>query len=299
MALMGSACIAGYAYYAGIRPSLLEVHIFSLKGGQVMFIRTPTDQRILVDGGGNAEIIRHLTSILPFYSRHIDAIIATNTDGKNVPGLIDVLERYDVGMVYVPGHTLQSLGLASTTDVAYETFLEAVERKDIEVRILKAGDQVSMDGIILNVLFPIAQNDIEKFSYSKASAPEILFQILFGDMSILSVGDASLKVQKYVASSSAEIVSNVDVLIVSQSASAANLSQEFIHVASPDYLVYSQAVAKSVPKKNKAKSSTSSKSTKKKADPLAAILSDHRYNLRERGDVKITSDGHSVVVTTK
>ena len=287
MALMGSACITGYAYYAGERSSLLEIHVFSLKSGHSMLIRTPHDKRILIDGGSNTEIIRHLTNILPFYSRRLDVIIATGTDDKDVSGLIDVLERYDVDMVYVPAYTLQNIGVKSSTDVAYQTFMKVVEKKGIELQEFKRGDSSNLDDVVINTLFPVQS---EQFSYSKASFPEILFQISYRDTSILYIGDASMKVQKHIASTSAGMIRESDVMIMSQAATTANLSHILIDGVRPDYLIHSQVLSRSVPSK---------KTVRSIADPLVGILSDHRFNLRERGDVKIVSDGSKVTISTE
>src|SRR5689334_6366418 len=120
-----SAGLAGYVWYENHRPPVLEVYVIPLKTGQALFIRTPNDKRILVDGGTNSEIIRYISKILPFYSRRIDQIIVTRTDGAHVTGLIDAVNRYAVGEVVAPGITLESLGLASSTDQIHQTFLDA------------------------------------------------------------------------------------------------------------------------------------------------------------------------------
>jgi hypothetical protein len=48
-----------------------------------VFLQTSGGKRILINGGGNSEIIRKITKVIPFYSRHIDTIISTNEEDKN------------------------------------------------------------------------------------------------------------------------------------------------------------------------------------------------------------------------
>ena len=256
-----------------------------------MFIRTPGDERILVDGGASAEVIRHLTKILPFYSRHIDAVIATNTDGKNVSGLIDVLDRYDVGNAYIPAFTLQNIGLASSTDEIYTTFMATIEERGIGLRELEAGDELVFDHvddfgrdiesdaltIALKVVFP---SKPATFTYSKASAPELLFNLTYKKANILFMGDASPKVQKYIASTSVQSVAHSDVLVVSHSASAGNVSRELMSVVQPEYLIYSKSTTKST-------GGISSAKKKLSPDPLAGLLDDQRWNLKEKGSARI------------
>lgn len=292
------------------RPAVLEIYVFALKSGRSMFILTPDDQRILIDGGGNSQVIAQLTDIIPFYSRRIDAVVVTNTDGKNVSGLVDVMGRYDVGRVYVPRFTLENLGIASSTDHIYETFVDAVKFVGVRVDEVEAGDQIPLSGYLsgedngsdqyratMHVLFP-SQPGI--FSYSKASAPELLFSIEYGATSVTFIGDASAKVQKYVASSSdvineqSSVNSSSRALVVSHSASEGSMSQEIMDVLRPDFLVYDKLVRENLTKKSQTKSTT--KNTKPKPNPLATILNEDRFNLKETGTVKIVSDGEEMII---
>ena len=136
--------MAGYVWREEHREPILEVYVFNLKSGSSVFVRTPDDKRMLINGGANSEVIRELTNILPFYSRRIDTVIATVADGKEVSGLINVLERYSVDNVVVPAVTLQSLGLASTTDQIYSTFLNTVRRLKIPLREVSVDDVLDL-----------------------------------------------------------------------------------------------------------------------------------------------------------
>ncbi len=280
--------IGVYAWREEHRPPILEVYVFSLPSGRSMFVRTPEDKRILIDGGSNSNIIREITGILPFYSRRIDSVIATNAEGKNISGLIDVLERYQIGEAYIPGQILQTLGISSSTDQIYSTFLDTLSREGIHTSELSAGDSVALDQkTSLRPLFPVPA---KQFTYSKASAPEILFNVSFGATSIVFLGNASNKVQKFLTSppSTGSLTSSgvdqADVLIVSHSALPANVSPELIKKISPAYLVYSKTLDR--------------EGTKKKIipDPFAYLSEDRKFNLKESGTVKITSDGATVQI---
>jgi competence protein ComEC len=316
--------VAGYVWREEQRPPILEVYVFALKSGRSMFIRTPEDRRILVDGGSNSEIIREITDILPFYSRRIDAVIATNSDGKNVSGLIDAINRYDVSRVYIPAMSVESLGLASSTDDIYSTFLETIRAKNIPVQELKAGTSIDLDSRTrMDILFPIldwhsllnsastsisslislsplftpSNKIIQTFQYSAASAPEVLFRLSFGANSMVFLGNASVKVQKLIAATSLDSLKS-DVLIVSHSALPANMAQTLVDSISPNYLVFSKELNVTSKLKTSTKTSSSTKKTKIPPDPLASIPGDNRFNLKEKGTVKIWSDEVQVIITT-
>jgi len=315
--------LSSYIWHEEHRPPVLEIYVFALKSGRSMFIRTAEDRRILVDGGANAEIIREITNILPFYSRRIDVVIATNSEGKNVSGLIDVVNRYDIDRVYIPAMTVESLGLASSTDQIYATFLDTIHAKNILVQELKAGDTIDLDSRTqTNVLFPVedwrtrlnlastslsnlislsplfspSNKVLKSFHYSSASAPEVLFRLSFGVNSVAFLGNASITVQKLITATSPDSLIS-DVLIVSQSALPANVAQELIDAMKPKYLIYSKVLSAVSKTKISAKSASTTKKTKVLIDPLASIPGNNRFNLKEKGSVKVWSDGVKLVIT--
>lgn len=272
----------GYAWHETHRPKVLELYVLDLPGGLGLFIRTPNDKRVLVNGGSNAEVIRHLTDILPFYSRRIDIIMAANPDGKHTAGLIDVLDRYLVDEAVMPAVTSDSLATTSP-DPVHRVFIETVDRHNVPVRKVTAGDTIVLDtfgsnSVRLNVLFPAPA---DQFKYSKASGPEIVMRIDYGSTSVVFMGSVNMKVQKFIAQH--HMVPS-DIMIFSHSALPANISGELIRAFAPDRIVYSRPIAK-----------TSSKGAAKKGkaqiDSLAGILDDRRFNVKKTGVIKIMSDG--------
>lgn len=298
------SCLAGYIAHEESRAPLLEIYVIALKGGRAVFIRTPDDQRILVNGGQNSEIVKQITHVLPFYSRRIDTVIATDTDLKNVTGLIDIIGRYDVRHAYFPRYTLDNIGLASTAGPSFQVFKSSLAEKRVNVREIGAGDQVRISGlegvtpepsppVTLHALFPV---DPSVFSYSKASPPQIIFTIEHGMNRFTFVDDASVKVQKTIANSTTTKqlfdMDDLDsILITSKAGKIGDSAAELIKIIQPSWLIFEQTIsAKS--------SSASSAKAQKKADPLAGILLGHRFNVRALKVVRILSDGVTVEIET-
>jgi len=291
------AGIGGYAWYGSLRPAVLELFVFDTPGAPAILIRTPHDKRILIDGGANSDVIERLTRVLPFYSRRIDMIIATKADAKNVTGLIDVSDRFQVDEAILPAVTLVDLSLASTSDPIYEIFEKTLLDKKVNTEKVAAGKRIILDQgaaddggrtVTANILFPTSAN---RFFYSKASAPEIMMRIDYGTTSIMLAGSASVKIQKYVATTSPVLA---DVLIISNSALPSNVSSALVDSLAPDYLIYSQAIQKTA---KKSASPSSSSKGKPQPDPLVGIPIDNRFNVRESGMIKIVSDGAGVQVS--
>ncbi len=294
VATLAISGVGAYIWKEGNRPHVLEIYVFALKSGRSIFVRTPEDRRILIDGGANSEIVAELTKILPFYSRRIDAIIATNTEGKNISGLIDVLKRYRIDQVYIASTSLSDISMASSIDSIYKTFLSTLNTMKINIHGIEAGEHIDFDQHVSgDILFPVLASN---FQYSKASAPEILMKISFGSISVALFGNASTKIQKYLVFQ--EKIQHSNVLIVSHNASLGSLAPQFIDVVQPRFLVYSKSIPKSSTLSSNKKdiSSRTSSKTKKQEDPLAMVLLENRFNIQEKGTIKIVSDGDIISV---
>lgn len=182
-AALGIAAIAAFTWWQGRREAPFEMYVFDTPGAPSALVRTPNDRRILINGGSNSDIVRRITRVLPFYSRRIDLVIATEADGKHASGLIDILDRYDVG---------RAVGLASSADTVYKAFQKAANGLDEVV----AGDVLELDdAVTAEVLFPLPP---ERFKYSNASQPQLILRIRFGETSFVIAGQATDKILKVV-----------------------------------------------------------------------------------------------------
>lgn len=278
-----------YVYTNVYRAPLLDIYVFDTPGSQSLFIRTPDDKRILIDGGSNATIIRNITEVLPFYSRRIDIIVNTYPDGKHVGGLIDVLNRYDVGQIIQPKNVWQSPKQESVKDGVYETFRKTLEEKRLPIKSISAFDHSEIGSrVYLNIIFPVDKND---FSYSNASSPELLFTITYASTSILFAGQASPKVQKYIASKTSNSI-HVDSIIFSHSLAVSRTSPELIRKINPSTIVYSENAKK--------KSNSSTGANNKKSIELKSLLSNRALlNVKEKGSIHLVSNGMIMNVAQK
>jgi hypothetical protein len=96
-ALIICSVISIYVVSVSRKPTKLELYVFNTPGNPSVFIRTPEDRRVLINGGSNSSIIRYLTDILPFYSKRIDQVVALSTSTDDMNGLVSVKERYTIG----------------------------------------------------------------------------------------------------------------------------------------------------------------------------------------------------------
>lgn len=270
----------------------LEIYAFQVKGAASYFIHTPNDQRILIDGGSNSEIIRKISDMLPFYSRRIDMVVLTGNDEKRAFGLMDVIRRYDVNELILPG---QRLNVSMDNNRDHEAardpmnMLQLVaDQNEVNTRKVVAGDILNFGETVLSFFFPVDPNI---FKYSEASPPDIIMLLSYRNKRFLFLGDASKKTQRFLISTDEADekegiklnhdgavlmadpfeLSKIDVLFVSNNASQDNLSREFLEKVTPKYLIYSGA--------------------SKKINPyLSSVLMQNRFDIKEKPFVRVVSD---------
>jgi beta-lactamase superfamily II metal-dependent hydrolase len=88
----------------------LHIYFLDIGQGDSIYIRTPSGNDILVDGGPNDKVLSQLSQVMPINDRTIDLVIATHNDSDHVGGLIPVLNNYKVNEVWINGaiHTTQT-----------------------------------------------------------------------------------------------------------------------------------------------------------------------------------------------
>lgn len=246
-----------------------------------MLIRGSSDERILVNGGSNSEVIRYLTKIFPFYSKRLDYVICTDGDYRNSSGLIDVINRFRVKELLVPAHSLPSLGLASTSDQTFDDLLEKSREKGVNIRHIEAGQVIKIGNIILRFHFPKAP---ESFSYSKSSPPEAVFSVSYEDVRVLIAGNSSKKVQNEIA---LYLDSGTDNVLIYSHSDAPNLvSESLVKRFRPKFLIYSKTITKKKQEKGLKETNT----------VLSGILSKYRFNIKQ-DSVRIVIRGKNIEVS--
>ncbi len=263
--------IGTYFVYLYNIPQKDTLYIFSLKNEKAVFVNSTEGKRYLIDGGPNGEIIRKITKIIPFYSRHIDGVILTDTDKNKINGLIDVIHRYRVGNLYLPSQTKVSLGISSSTNEVLDILLSEAKDKNIQINYLGAGDRLEIDKIHIEILFPVS----EGFEYSASSHPELVYRVVSGSRSIFVAGGITKKIQKTIMERPNLL--NSDVLITDFSLNEANIMIDFLRKISPNYMIYSSGSIK--------------KDSYNKV--IASIMPNNVFNIKE-GDISIEFENDSL-----
>lgn len=112
----------------------VQIYYFSVGQGDAELIQKG-DYQILIDGGPNDSILSELGKVMPLTDRNIEAVILTHPHADHLTGLNQVLERYQVGQIYLSG--------ATTTSNTYLEFLNKLKDKSVATDIPSLGEKIS------------------------------------------------------------------------------------------------------------------------------------------------------------
>ena len=204
-------------------PDLLRVTFFDIDRGHMTLIETPAGNRVLIDGGRDAEeAVRKLESHLPFWDRSLDLVLLTHPDVDHVGGLQAVLERFDVDLLIESPVEHQSQTYAAWRNVADEHPNRTVA---------DPGQVVALDhGVALHVL--LARRDGPDLSINDAS---VVTRLTYGDVSMLLPGDISRFSEYTLLESGLELRSTV--LQVPHHGSDSSSTDAFLQSVDPAFAI--------------------------------------------------------------
>ncbi len=171
----------------------LKVAFLDIGQGDAIFIESPSGVQVLMDGGPSGPLVlRQLASVMPFYDRRIDMIMATHPDTDHIGGLTDVLKRYEVGRVVRPGVQHDASAIDSLLlEVAKEKSSRVVETLARRAQVYDLGEGKA-GRVELHILFP--DRNVSGLETNMAS---IVARLTYGETSVLLTGDSPIAIEEY------------------------------------------------------------------------------------------------------
>lgn len=214
-----------YAVFAETRNEL-NVAFLDVGQGDAIFIQAPNGNQVLIDGGSNDAVLRELSKVMPFYDRSIDMIIETHPDSDHINGLVEVMRRYDIGLIMESG--------VESDNSAYQEIKKIIQEKDIKDVFARRGMKINLgEGVYLNILFP--DRDVARLETNTAS---IVAKLVYGNNCFLLSGDSPKAIEQYLVSIDKENL-KCDVLKISHHGSDTSTSEQFLGYVNPKYAIIS------------------------------------------------------------
>lgn len=269
--MVGIVCIVvavGY-WHTAHRAHDLTVAFLDVGQGDAIYIETPGGAQMLIDGGNGTAVLRGLGTVMPFFDRSIDVVVATHPDEDHIGGLPDVFERYHVGAYLDPG-----VNDHSTT---YEAILRAVNEAHIPYTIARRGMRIALgDGVFLDILFP--DRDL---SHADTNTASIVARLTYGSTSFLLTGDSPQMIEEYVVAFDGSVLKS-DVLKLGHHGSRTSSSEIFLRTVQPSLAIISAG-----------KDNRYGHPHKEVLDRLAALRIPSLSTIQE-GSIILESDGHKI-----
>lgn len=263
-----AVCAIWYAvFYVEARKNL-RIIFFDIGQGDSELVEFPNGNQVLIDGGPDARVVEKLGSVMPFWDRSLDLVILTHPHVDHLAGLLEVLKRYNVGMVMEAGVNY------STSE--YAEWHKLLKEKGIPIIIAKRGQRiVAGTNSFFDVLAPF--DDFVGKSVSNVHDAMIVSRLRYGSTTVLFTGDAEKPVEYRLLMSNTDLAA--DILKVGHHGSKTSTTEDFLTRVHPRFAVIS------VGKKNKYGHPHQGVIDRLKSFGIETLRTD------ENGDILFASDG--------
>lgn len=154
----------------------LQIHALDVGQGDGILITTPEQNHILIDGGPDSSVLTELPRVMPYMFSKIDLLVLTHPHADHVAGLVDILDRYEVGAVL--------LNPVDYNSKAYDAFLERL--RGLKIYAARADTDFRFGSTYLDVLYPFESAEWN----ANPNNQSVVIMVSEGGSRILLSGDA-------------------------------------------------------------------------------------------------------------
>ena len=175
----------------------LQISMLDVGQGECIFLKTPANETVLIDGGSTSK--KHIAdyTILPalkyYGTDHLDYVIITHTDEDHISGIRELLEgEYPVKNIILPDTLAMRFPEQKTEKrevqekdrESKKNILEVIKKSNANVLKISKGDILQLDRISLSCLHPVKGWDDED-----VNSGSIVFALLYEEFTMLFTGD--------------------------------------------------------------------------------------------------------------
>ncbi len=256
--------------YDLIKPQILEVNFLNIGQGDAIFIETPLNYQVLIDGGPSSAILEKLGKEMDFWDRTIDLMILTHPEHDHIAGLIEVLERYNVENILWTGV------LKDTSE--YNEWLRLIENSNVE--IAQSGQRIITPNVFFEILYPF--ENLEDQIVKNTNNSSIVTRLVFNNNCFVFTGDIYSSIERKITDEQLDL--DCEVLKIGHHGSKTSTSKELLENVTPQIAVISAGKDNNYGHPH---------------DQVLEILADYDIKVLrtdQLGDIKITSDGNNITI---
>jgi beta-lactamase superfamily II metal-dependent hydrolase len=206
--------------------------------GDAIFIRTPDDYTILIDGGPGPMILDEIAKVMPIYTRTIDILTLTHPHADHVNGLVEIVKRYNVKRILLVGTPSQNK--------FYQEWLKVADMNNIEMIFASNGTDFRVGSeVFLDILWPIGNK--AGVAYENLNNASLAMRVIWSNgknnVKFLLTGDAEIEEESEILKGNSTV--KVDVLKAGHHGSRTASSEEFLEKSDPKIVVIQSGEANS------------------------------------------------------
>nr|MBA4169914.1 ComEC/Rec2 family competence protein [Chloroflexota bacterium] len=264
---------------AGRPDGRLHVTTLDIGQGDAILVQAPDGATMLVDGGPDPELtLRRLGANLGYPERRLDLLVLSHPHQDHVAGLIEVLDRFEVGAVLHAGIAFQN--------TANERLVADATATGVPLTLARTG-QIWQLGVAttVEVLYPTDADAAAPLPEGDINNGSVVLVVRHGGFTALLTGDAEEPVESMLISRG--LLAPVDLLKVGHHGSHSSTSPELLESTRPTVATIS--------------SGEGNEYGHPASETLAALAAHPEITVLRTdtdGDIEVVSDGSSYQVRT-
>lgn len=210
-------------------PSDGNVHLyfFNVGQGDAELIQKG-DYQILIDGGPDDAVLTQIGQVMPLHDRKIEKLILTHPHADHITGLNQILQRYEIGSIYLSG-VLSSSNL-------YLEFLDKIKQKNVETSVPEINQTVdTFPDAKLSFLWPgkrYQQQSIDNLNNSS-----LVTKFCYFEQCVLYLGDLETDGQEEMFANNTEANYQAQIIKIAHHGSRNGTDQNLLDRIKPQYAV--------------------------------------------------------------
>ncbi len=184
------------------------------------------DKTMLIDCGTKSKgdtVVKYLQDL---GIKKIDILIGTHPHDDHMGGMAKVIRNFEIGVLYTPDTSNNNI-----TTSWYMDFLDAVDEKNVVWKYPKSGDSFSLGEADIKILAPNSSQ------YDNLNNYSIVTKITFGEVSILSMGDAEKLSEDEILKADEDV--KAQIIKIGHHGSSTSTSEKFLNAVNPKYAIIS------------------------------------------------------------
>jgi beta-lactamase superfamily II metal-dependent hydrolase len=210
------------------RAADLTVHVLDVGQGDAIFIRSPAGKTVLVDAGTPESAHRLTSRLRELVPGQIDLVLMTHPHADHIGGMEAVIRDIGARIFMEPGFDHPS--------PIYSNVLKAVEAKNVQLKVGKAGNNVELGGgAVMHLLAP--KDPFFHGTRSDANANSIVIRLTYGKTAFYLAADSEAETEKRILESGEDL--SADVYKVAHHGSRHSSTAELLEKIHPKIAVVS------------------------------------------------------------